>query len=394
MKAAHSFVRNFLLYFVCCRPRLPRLLEHDWGTGLLAMARIVFFTETFLPRVDGIVNTLKWALRGLVDAGWEPLVVAPTGNTQTLPGVRVIGAPSIVFPMYPEVRLAWPTPEVWKRVDAFRPDLVHLAGPVTNGFGGLKYAHSRGVPLISTYHTALPAYARLYGLDFMVDWAWDRLREVHNAIPRRCVHHTPPLPSWRAAASSVSGCGLAVSMDGEILVLYVGRLAREKKLDRLAAALRRVSGVRAALVGDGPDRARLERVFAGLPVTFSGLLRGADLSAAYAAADVFAFPSDTDTFGNVVLEAMACGLPVVASSVGGQVDLVDPGASGLLFAPDDVDEFASHLERYRDDALLRERHGATGLALARLRTWPRQIELLLDHYRRAMAEREPVLTAA
>jgi glycosyltransferase involved in cell wall biosynthesis len=378
------------------------------------MARIVFFTETFLPRVDGIVNTLKWALRGLVDAGWEALVVAPTGNTQTLPGVRVIGAPSIVFPLYPEVRLAWPTPEVWKRVDAFRPDLVHLAGPVTNGFGGLKYAQSRHLPLISTYHTALPAYARLYGLDFMVDWAWDRLREVHNATSATlCPSHSTVaelegrgFERVRLWARGVDARLFAPQMrspaararlgaaDGELVVLYVGRLAREKKLDRLAAALRRVSGVRAALVGDGPDRARLERVFAGLPVTFTGVLQGADLSAAYAAADVFAFPSDTDTFGNVVLEAMACGLPVVASSVGGQLDLVDPGASGLLFAPEDVDEFALQLERYRDDPLLRERHGACGLALARQRTWPRQIELLLEHYRVAMAEREPVLIAA
>jgi phosphatidylinositol alpha 1,6-mannosyltransferase len=170
----------------------------------------------------------------------------------------------------------------------------------------------------------------------------------------------------------------------DMLVIYVGRLAREKKLDRLAAALGRLTGVHVAVVGTGPDEDRLKNVFAGLPVTFTGVLRGTDLAAAYAASDVFAFPSDTDTFGNVVLEAMASGLPVVATTVGGQTDLISHGTTGLLFAPDDVDQFAAHIARYRDDVLLRSTHGAAGLAIARARTWPQQVDLLVQHYLAAM----------
>jgi phosphatidylinositol alpha 1,6-mannosyltransferase len=299
--------------------------------------RVAIFTETFLPRVDGIVNTLRWTLRGLLEIGWEPLVVAPAGNTQPLPGVRVIGSPSIVFPPYPEVRLGYPTPDVWRSLDAFGPDVVHLAGPVCNGFGGLKYAQARRLPVISTYHTALPTYAHLYGLGWMVDWAWAMLRDVHNSTAAtlcpssatirelqqrgfqklqlwaRGVDRAQFTPNARSRAMRAR---LGASRD-EVLILYVGRLAREKKLDRLAAAARRVRGVRVALVGDGPDRARLEQLFEGLPVTFVGLLHGADLASAYASGDVFAFPSDTETFGNVVLEAMASGLPVVATSAGG-----------------------------------------------------------------------------
>src|SRR5262249_43324012 len=177
--------------------------------------------------------------------------------------------------------------------------------------------------------------------------------------------------------------------DNRMLVLYVGRLAREKRLERLAEALRRVSGVHVALVGDGPDRERLIEVFSGLPATFAGVLHGAELATAYASADAFAFPSDTDTFGNVVLEAMACGLPVVACSVGGQVDLVDDGTTGVLFAPDAIDQFAAHLERYRDDAALRARHGSAGLVAARERTWKRQVERLLEHYAAAVESAQP-----
>jgi phosphatidylinositol alpha 1,6-mannosyltransferase len=120
-----------------------------------------------------------------------------------------------------------------------------------------------------------------------------------------------------------------------------------------------------------------------MPATFVGGLRGTELGAAYASADVFAFPSDTDTFGNVVLEAMASGLPVVASTVGGQVDLIDEH-TGLLFAPHDIQQFRAHLERYWDDAALRSRHAMQGLRNARERTWTCQVQQLIGHYEAAM----------
>jgi glycosyltransferase involved in cell wall biosynthesis len=373
--------------------------------GVGERQRVAVFTETFLPRVDGIVNTLKWSLQGLVEAGWEPMVIAPAGNTQSMPGVRVVGAPSVVFPLYSEVRLAFPTSDVWRTLDAFQPDVVHLAGPVTNGFGGMRYALARNLPMVSSYHTALPEYARLYGLGWIEEWAWSMLRTVHNSTAvtlcpsrktigdlaargferlelwARGVDADLFTPERRSPAMRARlGAG-----ENDVLAVYVGRLAREKKLERFAFALRRMSGVRAALVGDGPHRAELERVFEGLPVTFAGKLSGEELAAAYASADVFAFPSDTDTFGNVVLEAMACGLPVLASSCGGQVDLVRDGENGMLFTPDAIDQFAAYLCRYRDDPRLRAQHGAASVRLARERTWARQVEVLMHHYTSAIA---------
>ena len=379
--------------------------------------RVAIFTETFLPRVDGIVNTLKWSLRGLVEAGWEPLVVAPAGNTQPLAGVRVLGSPSIVFPPYPEVRLGFPSPEVWRKLDAFRPDLVHLAGPVTNGFGGLKYAQVRGIPSVSSYHTALPEYAQLYGLSWMVELAWAALRTVHNDtactlspsrqtiadLQARGFEH---LKLWSRGVDTQLFSPNARSPDmrarlgarpDELLAVYVGRLAREKKLERIAGALRKVAGVRLALVGDGPARRELQRDFDGLPVSFTGTLRGPELAAAYASADVFVFPSDTDTFGNVVLEAMASGLPVLACEVGGHLDLVESGVTGLLFSPLDDRQLASHLELYRDQPSLRERHGTAGLRAAAQRTWSRIVQQLIGHYEDAInarARERSVLTSA
>lgn len=366
--------------------------------------RVAIFTETWLPRVDGIVNTLRWTLRGLVEAGWEPMLVTPCGNTQAFPGVQVVAAPSVRFPLYPEVRLGYPTPPVWRLLDQFEPSVVHLAGPVTNGFGGMQYAVSRGVPIVSTYHTALPTYAQLYGLPWLVEPTWRFLRMVHNSgavtlCPSRVTiedlraHGFRRLELWsrgvdtnqftpdRRSADMRARLGAGPS---DLLLVYVGRLAREKKLERLADAVRSLSGVHVALVGTGPDRDQLVEVFDGLPVTFAGVLHGPELAAAYASADVFAFPSDTETFGNVVLEAMACGLPVVATTSGGQIDLLSPGTNGLLFAPEDVAAFAAHITTYRDDPLLRSCHGAAGLAIARARTWPNQVDLLIRHYETAV----------
>jgi phosphatidylinositol alpha 1,6-mannosyltransferase len=378
--------------------------------GFTRHPRVAIFTETFLPRIDGIVNTLRWTLRGLVDIGWEAMVVAPSGNTESFAGVQVIGSPSVRFPPYPEVRLGYPTGSVVRQLDAFAPDIIHLAGPVTNGWGGLRYAQSRRIPVVATYHTALPEYAELYGLGLIAELAWIAMRHVHNccavtlcpsratleqlrergftrlALWARGVDTTLFTPRRR---SNMWRERLGAGPD-DVLLVYVGRLACEKKLERLAYALRRVSGVRLALVGDGPQRARLEQVFAGLPVTFAGLLRGPDLAAAYAAGDVFVFPSDTETFGNVVLEAMASGLPVITTDVGGQVDLVQHDRNGLLFAPDDIPRLAEHIQRYRDDVSLRSRHAATGLAAAAQRTWPDQVRQLTQHYRAAMAPRRSV----
>jgi glycosyltransferase involved in cell wall biosynthesis len=162
------------------RAPLPSRAATDFGFEARLPRRVVLFTETFLPRVDGIVNTLCWTLRGLVEAGCEPLVVAPHGNTAGLPGVQVVGATSLPFPLYPEVRLAVMGPGIGAKLDRFAPEVVHLVGPVVNGVSGLVYAQSRGIPVLASFHTNLAHYARHYSLGWLEAWVWRALRTVHN----------------------------------------------------------------------------------------------------------------------------------------------------------------------------------------------------------------------
>ncbi len=362
--------------------------------------RVVLFTETFLPRIDGIVNTLCWTLRGLVEAGCEPLVVAPHGNTDQMPGVQVVGATSVPFPLYPEVRLALMGPGIGEQLDRFAPDLVHLVGPVVNGVGGLLYARSRNVPVVASFHTNLAHYTRHYSLGWIEAWVWKALRTIHNQCnltlcPSHAVlgdlrqHGFQRLRYWSRGvdtqqyapdhASSTWRQRYGISANGPAL-LYVGRLAREKRITDLVPAMRSLPGAQLVIVGDGPARAELEQAFAGLPVHFTGYLGGAALAEAYASSDLFVFPSDSESFGNVVLEAMASGLPVVAPAAGGVSDLVEHGATGALFVPRDPEDLAACIRPYLADADLRRDHGRAARQAALSRTWSRQQRLLLAHY--------------
>ncbi|MFN8633471.1 MAG: glycosyltransferase family 1 protein [Chloroflexota bacterium] len=366
--------------------------------------RVALFTETFLPRVDGIVNTLCRTLRGLVEAGCEPLVVAPSGNTEILPGVRVIGATSMPFPLYPEVRPALMGPGIGQELDRFRPDVIHLVGPVVNGVGGLVYALARGIPVLASFHTNLAHYAQHYSLGWLEAWVWRALRTVHNRCaltlcPSHAIlgdlrqrgferlrywsrgvdtHQFSPdrgSPLWRREHGVP---------DGVTLLLDVGRLAREKRVADLAPVMRGLSAsgerVHLAVVGDGPARAELEAAFAGLPVTFTGYVHGDALATAYASADLFVFPSDSEAFGNVVLEAMASGLPVVAAAAGGVEDLVEHEVTGRLFEPADTAHVETSIRVYLKHPDLLRQHGGAARSAALARTWSRQQRLLLAHY--------------
>jgi glycosyltransferase involved in cell wall biosynthesis len=317
------------------------------------------------------------------------------------------------FPLYPEVRLALMGPGIGRKLDEFKPDVIHLVGPVVNGVGGLLYAQRRGIPVLASFHTNLAHYARHYSLGWLETGIWTALRTVHNRCALTlCPSHAilgdlrgrgfERLRHWsrgvdteqfspdRASATWRREVGVPA---GATSLLYVGRLAREKRVADLVPVLRsltdnsvgtttlaRRAPVHLTVVGDGPARAELEHAFAGLPVSFTGYQRGDALARAYASSDLFVFPSDSEAFGNVVLEAMASGLPVVAAAAGGVEDLVEHDSTGQLFAPTSTTALEASIRQYLDDPTTRLRHGQAGRAAAMARTWSRQQRLLLAHY--------------
>lgn len=365
--------------------------------------RIAFFTETFLPKVDGIVTTLCQTIRELRALGHEVLIFAPDGGIAEFNGFRVVGLKSRAFPLYPELRLAPPRASMRQLLTAFQPDILHVADPALLGIAGLYYGSALRLPVVVAYHTDLPKYLRYYRLGFLETSVWKILRARHRRamlnlatsgvmVDQLRDHGIAPAALWPGAVdaelfrpcrrSSAVRERLTAGNPGSPLLLYVGRLSAEKNLESLRPLLRALPQARLALVGGGPHRRKLEQHFAGLPVHFAGFLYKEELAAAYASSDLFVMPSRTETLGLVVLEAMASGLPVVAARAGGIPEMIDDGVTGCL-----VDTEAEAIGRVR--ALLgsqpnREAMGQRARAAASRRSWRNATLQLVEQYEKAM----------
>lgn len=363
--------------------------------------RIALTTETFLPKIDGIVNTLCYLLEHLQRRGWETLLFAPSGSVDLFADTRVVPLPARPFPLYPEQKVAWPFADISPHLKAFRPDLVHLLNPFTVGVAGLRHARRLGLPIVASYHTDIPGFLTCWGYRHLCPLAWAYLRWLHN---QAALNLAPSLITCRELEEQdirrvrmwsrgvdtqrfhprhrdpQMRIRLSGGQPEKNLLLYAGRLAPEKQVETLLPVLQSRPHFRLALVGDGPARDKLESLFAGTGTVLTGYLRGTELSQAYASADCFVFPSSTDTFGNVVLEAMASGLPVVAAAAGGPLDQIENGSNGLLFKPHDsadlgkqIDWLFDRPERVRDMGKVGRRH-------AESRSWSSVLDRLLDDY--------------
>lgn len=314
--------------------------------------RIALFTETFLPATDGVVTRLRHTIEELVQMGDEVLIFAPAGGPDSYAGARIFHVAGFPFPPYPEKRLAPPHPGIGRALRAFRPDVIHVVNPVVLGLGGVYYARRLGVPLVASYHTNLTVYARYYKLGFTENMLWGYLKTLHNqAQVNLCTSQATQEQLLRAGikrirvwpqgvdsgrfdpslASDEWRNRLSGGHPDRTILLYVGRLAPEKHIERLMPVLDEVGNVSLAIVGDGPARQYLELEFSGNSTVFTGLLYGEDLARAYASSDIFLFPSTTETLGMVMLEALASGLPVVAARAGATGEVVEDGVNGLLY---------------------------------------------------------------
>ncbi|MEB3882217.1 glycosyltransferase family 1 protein [Lyngbya sp. CCY1209] len=318
--------------------------------------RIALFTETFLPKIDGIVTRLCHTAEHLSRAGDEVLIVSPEGGLTEYKGCRIYGVEGFPLPMYPELKIGLPHPGIGTKLAEFRPDIIHVANPAVLGLSGLYYGKKLGIPLVASYHTHLPQYLHHYGLGMLEEFLWGLLRTAHNqAALNLCTstamvqelrnHGIERVDLWQRGvdtelfqphrANAEMRDRLTEGHPESTLLIYVGRLGAEKEVDRIKPILEAIPGARLALVGDGPNREALEEHFAGTPTHFVGYLRGEALASAYACADAFIFPSRTETLGLVLLEAMAAGTPVVAARSGGIPDIVTDGVNGHLFDPAD-----------------------------------------------------------
>jgi glycosyltransferase involved in cell wall biosynthesis len=373
--------------------------------------RIALFSEVYWPMVSGVGVTLLRLTEALEARGHQVRVYSATYALPDGAADRpeVHRSPSVPFFLYPDVQWAFPRlREVVEDLEAFSPDIVHVATEFSLGIAGVKAARQLGIPIIASAHTDYDQYAARYGVTWALRAGWHYLRwfygQAHRVLcPSRiyeeAVHthgvtHTgiwsrgvdPDVfsPRFRSDAYR-AGFGVG---PGDLLVTYIGRIAREKNLGLLLEAWETLAPERGSaklvLVGRGPleDEIR-RREIPGVHV--SGLLQGRALSAAYASADVFAFPSATETFGNSLLEAMGSGLPSLVAASGGVLEFAEHGGNAWLIEPESAPAIADGLRRLLSDTALRHRLAAGALGTARARGWGAVYDRLLEDYRAAIA---------
>ncbi|MEY3567095.1 MAG: hypothetical protein RLZ19_1109 [Actinomycetota bacterium] len=380
------------------RNEVPRAIgpvtvsSHDHGR-----LRILVVTETFLPQVNGVVNSVLRVLEHMGARGHELLVVAPGPGSEAAAGVSIIRTRSIGLPMYRDLRIGVSRKEVAVAMEAFGPDVVHVAAPTVLGNLALKEAQRRGIPTVSVYQTDLAGFATRYRLSVANSGIWAHTVRVHRRSGLSLAPSTaamwdlrhrgvPHVKRWMRGVDGVKfdpryrceDFRRSIAPKGEVIVGYVGRLAREKQVERLVE-VSRLPNVRLVIAGDGPYRAKLER---DMPTAhFTGFLQGEELSRCYASLDLFVHTGIDETFCQSVQEALAAGVPVVAPARGGPLDLVRHGENGYLWSPDSDVSLIGAVCELVENSIKREKMAARARESVIERTWTSVMSELEGHYR-------------
>ena len=362
--------------------------------------RVAIVAESFLPNVNGVSNSVLRVLEHLRRTGHEALVVAPDNPPGQPPadrihdGIRVHRVPSRMFPKVTTLPLGVPMPRMVSVLRGFDPDVVHLASPALLGYGGVRAARRLGVPSVAVYQTDVPGFAASYGIPMTARAAWAWFRHLHGLADRTLApssvtmeslvaHRFPRVHRWARGVDVLRYAPSARSeplrrrwsQEGKPIVGFVGRLAPEKHAERLIALAANKS-VQLVIVGDGVDQRKLQ---SAMPTAvFTGALYGEELATAYASMDVFVHTGEHETFCQVVQEALASGLPVIAPDAGGPRDLVTPWRTGLLLP---VNEFEAQLPEAVAHLLSeRQRYALAARRSVLERSWPAICDELLGHY--------------
>ncbi|KAA0546602.1 glycosyltransferase family 1 protein [Bacillus sp. BGMRC 2118] len=365
--------------------------------------RIAIFTDTFTPQVNGVARTFQRFVDYLEDQNIEYRLFVPE-TEEDLYSSQIHRFTSLPFYLYPECRLAFPNVfHIKRELEQFNPDIIHIATPFNMGLTGLFYGRKLNIPMVGSYHTNFDQYLRYYDLQFLSKWIWKYMNWFHRSFDINFV------PSYETK-KDVEGKGFSnvhiwsrgvdcnkfhpqfsredfrerYKIKERYILSFVGRLAPEKDVDVLVKIAEQLpsylkENVHWIVAGDGPLLEELQNNKIR-NMTLTGYLKGNQLAELYAVSNLFVFPSSTETFGNVVLESLACGTPVIGAKAGGVQEIIQHHKTGILCEPGNVSEFVSSIEELLHKTKVLEEMGVEARNYALRKTWDSIFKQLLYHY--------------
>lgn len=367
--------------------------------------KIAIFTDTFVPDVNGVAKTLNRYTKFLMENGIEYRVFAPKTTGDNRYSEKIHAFRSLPFLLYPECRVALPNMVYIKEeLQNFQPDIIHVATPFNMGLCGIHYAKKLNIPLVGSYHTDFDKYLEYYNLEFLSSLLWKYVNWFHRPLQRIFVpskdtkerlerHGFTNLAIWpRGIDEHIfhrnydrASVRRKYKIKEKYILLYAGRIASEKDVMLLPEIAKQLDGdIRWVITGDGPLKEELEKS-APDQMTFTGFLEGGELAELYAAADLFVFPSASETFGNVVLESLACGTPVIGADAGGVRTIIQHGKTGFLCEEKAVSQFVSAIDRLLEDEEMRHAMGKAGFRYAQGQSWDTIFNHLIADYDEVLA---------
>ncbi len=362
--------------------------------------RIALFTETFLPKIDGVVTIIEQMHQRIVARGHQVIIYAPPGAPDEFHGSRVYPSWGPPFPLYPELWCSFPTRSGIRAIRAFQPDIIHVMNPTFIGTAGIIMATIGHVPLVASVHMDIDHYVKQYAGTWGLPIAWTFFRFWHsfaqiNLAPSQATcsqlvrNGIPNVAHWqrgidltrfrKTTASTALRDSLCQDEQHTLIALYVGRLSREKGLPDLLP-LCAIPGIQLVLVGGGPETEQIKALFSNTNARFVGILRGEALIEMYNSADLFVFPSQSETFGLAPLEAMACGLSVVAPFVGGLTETMRHMQNGLTYDHSQPAQLVNAVQLLAANHELRQQLATQAYAYAQTCDWQYTMDWLVDQY--------------
>lgn len=365
--------------------------------------KIALFTDTYLPQINGVSNTVNKLIQYYEANDIEYKLFGPKYDME-LNNQNIESFYSIKFIFYPDQRIAFPnTFRISSTLSDFQPDIIHIMTEFNMGIAGLNYGKKHGIPIVSSYTTNFSLYADYYKLNFLKQPIWDYIKWFHTQsdvtlcpsiasqklLRDHDIHNTKIFsrgidfenfhPMWRNYELR-SRLGIS----DKIAFLYVGRVSCEKDLDTLCRSYQHIRDkyqqqVAMVITGDGPYLEKCKLMFPEDTI-FTGFLTGKELAKMYASCDIFVCPSATETFGNVILEAMASGLAVIGADAGGVGEIIQHGENGFKFTEKNSKELAEIMKKLIEDVDYRNYLKNNGREFSMNRSWNNIFKGLYEIY--------------